>query len=296
MSNNTSNSITNAVGGGIFNGTFALNAVANISNSTISGNAALTNGGGISNGRTMSLTGVTITNNQTFNASGYTGINNGFIASTSLTSTIIAGNSNNRDAFGNYLSNGFNLVGDGSNTTSINKPTDQVGTSATPIDAMLGTLGNNGGTTLTHNLILGSPAIDKGNSSGGITDQRGQNRAIDISSITNAIGGDGADIGAFERLAPTAAGVSIRGRVLSANSRGLGNVIVELTDLHGNSKNARTNNFGYFNFTDTEVGQAYIVKAYSKQYQFAPQVINPTENITNLIFRVDPKNFTRKIR
>ena len=47
-------------------------------------------------------------------------------------------------------------------------PGDQINT-----DPLLGPLGDNGGPTLTHALLAGSPALDQGNSSGAATDQRG---------------------------------------------------------------------------------------------------------------------------
>jgi len=63
----------------------------------------------------------------------------------------------------------------------------------------------NGGPTKTYALQPASPAIDQGLSSAGETvDQRGIKRPSDFSSIANAPGGDGTDIGAFERSDPTA--------------------------------------------------------------------------------------------
>jgi hypothetical protein len=58
-------------------------------------------------------------------------------------------------------------------------------------------LQDNGGPTFTHALLPGSPAIDAG-ASGLLTDQRGGIRPFDKSSVTNTIGGDGSDMGAFE--------------------------------------------------------------------------------------------------
>jgi hypothetical protein len=46
-------------------------------------------------------------------------------------------------------------------------------------------------------LLAGSPAIDKGHSSGLVTDQRGGVRPFD-KTLPNVFQGDGADIGAFE--------------------------------------------------------------------------------------------------
>jgi hypothetical protein len=72
-----------------------------------------------------------------------------------------------------------------------------VGTPLTA-DPLLGPLQDNGGLTETMAPAAGSPAIDAGSSFGETTDQRGDPRPIDFPGITNAAGGDGADIGAFE--------------------------------------------------------------------------------------------------
>jgi hypothetical protein len=104
------------------------------------------------------------------------------------------------DLFGNFTSQGFNLIGtaDGSTGLTNGINADQVGTDASPIDPLLGPLQMNGGLTPTHALLPGSPAIDQGNSFGVHFDQRHDKRPNDLSTITNAPGGDGSDIGAFE--------------------------------------------------------------------------------------------------
>ena len=74
-----------------------------------------------------------------------------------------------------------------------------IGTSALPVpadtltgDPMLAPLADNGGRTLTHALLSGSPAIDAGNNAQGLLyDQRG----IGFPRVR----GTRADIGAFER-------------------------------------------------------------------------------------------------
>jgi CSLREA domain-containing protein len=78
---------------------------------------------------------------------------------------------------------------------------DTVGTAASPVDAQLTSLGNNGGPTRTHGLLSVSPVIDQGT---GITsatffdcpqtDQRGFPRPVDGDSDGNAY----CDAGAFE--------------------------------------------------------------------------------------------------
>jgi hypothetical protein len=61
----------------------------------------------------------------------------------------------------------------------------------------------NGGPTPTIGLLEGSPAIDAGLSAVGETvDQRGLTRPVEIPTVANAVGGNGADIGAFEVQLP----------------------------------------------------------------------------------------------
>jgi hypothetical protein len=104
------------------------------------------------------------------------------------------------DLAGDFTSQGFNLisVADGSSGFVEGVNADQVGTVVSPIDPLIGPLQMNGGFTPTHALLPGSPAIDQGNSFLIHTDQCGRRRPYDFSSIPNASGGDGSDIGAFE--------------------------------------------------------------------------------------------------
>lgn len=85
-------------------------------------------------------------------------------------------------------------------------------------------------------------------------------------------------------LAPTAATVSIAGRVRTTDGRGLRNAIVVLTDSLGSIRTARTASFGYYRFDEIEVGQTVIVTVHSKLFQFTPQVISVNESLSNLDF------------
>ena len=104
------------------------------------------------------------------------------------------------DVSGNFTSQGFNLVGIADVDSGFVNGTnaDQVGSGTLPLDPLLGPLQMNGGSTPTHALLPGSPAIDRGNSFGLRVDQRNERRPCDFQSIPNAPGGDGSDIGAFE--------------------------------------------------------------------------------------------------
>jgi CSLREA domain-containing protein len=63
-------------------------------------------------------------------------------------------------------------------------------------DPRLGPLADNGGPTMTHALLPGSPAIDHGSSGGLGTDQRGQPRGFNFPAYFDA--DDASDIGAYE--------------------------------------------------------------------------------------------------
>ncbi|MCA1639245.1 MAG: ice-binding family protein [Acidobacteria bacterium] len=83
---------------------------------------------------------------------------------------------------------------------------------------------------------------------------------------------------------PTAATVSVSGRVLSSLRRGVSNAVVHLTNQNGDTQTARTNLFGYYTFNDIPAGETYIFNVYSKRYQFNPQVINLLEDLDGLNF------------
>jgi len=181
-----------------------------IVNSTISGNTAANCGGGIVNSDgTMTLRNVTITNNTAVAGGGILNLYDDHSTTLNFGNTIVAGNiATNGFApeilyplYSTITSAGGNLVGD-SPGDSTNTGSNAIAIAYQPTDIrdtnpMLSALQNNGGTTPTHALLLGSPAIDKGLNSLAVdpfnnsilqTDQRGFARII----------GSVVDIGAFE--------------------------------------------------------------------------------------------------
>lgn len=117
-----------------------------------------------------------------------------------LRNTLVAANTRNQgggpDVDGAFTSNGYNLVGIGNSSSGFTGAGDQVGTTASPLDARLSAITNNGGQTDTVALLSDSPAIDRGNAVGASTDQRNHVRPYDTPFIANLT--DGSDIGAFE--------------------------------------------------------------------------------------------------
>ena len=188
---------------------------------------------------------------------------------------------------GNAFTGTYNLIGNADGSEGVSSGTNQAGSTAHPILPLLGPLQNNGGATWTRALLPGSPAIDKGNSPGIITDQRGLVRPYDNPLISNT--GDGSDVGAYETqfLAPSAADVSISGRVLISNdeiSGGVSGAIVNLMDAGGNIRTARTNAFGYYQFEGITAGETYIFTVSHKRHEFTPQAVNVLEDMTELNF------------
>ncbi len=88
----------------------------------------------------------------------------------------------------------------------------------------------------------------------------------------------------FTITAPTAASVSVAGRVLSSFGRGISNAIITSTDQNGIVQTARTNSFGYYRFNAMSAGQTYVLSVRHKQYTFAAQVISVSEDLSGFDF------------
>ncbi len=175
----------------------------------------------------LTVTNCTLTGNSALEGGGICTLNNGGVSNSR--NTIIASNTaaNGPDVKGPLTSQGFNLIGNNADATiSPAQGSDQIGTTASPIDPLLSPLQDNGGPTLTHALLLGSPAIDKGESSGSTDDQRGFGRRKDIPALPNAPGGDGADIGALESAFASLANIATRLRVQTGDNAMIGGFII----------------------------------------------------------------------
>ena len=170
-----SNNSTPGNGGGIYT-----DRMLYLNNSTVSGNSASQGGGIYGWGGTFNLSSSTITDNTATSYGG--GIFKGSGSDPNVKNSIIAGNSTTGvgpDCRGTIISLGYNLIGDTSGCTFV-----PVSGDLTDIDPLLGPLQDNGGPTFTHDLPLGSPAINAGNPAGCedhlgnplSTDQRGSPR------------------------------------------------------------------------------------------------------------------------
>jgi hypothetical protein len=87
-------------------------------------------------------------------------------------------------------------------------------------------------------------------------------------------------------FAPTAANVSIGGRVLTAEGQGIRNVLVNLTDGSGTVHTTVTGTFGYYDFAEIEAGQTAVISVTAKRYAFAQPtiILSLTENVSEINF------------
>jgi CSLREA domain-containing protein len=180
-------------------------------NTTLSHNTSSGDAGGIENSGTVNAYNSTIVFNSADSANvgsgaGFGGgIFSGNGGTVNIRNTLLAGNNIGNvsydDCYGTLHTYGNNLVttasgctltqGDGGTTGLLNSV------------YLIGPLADNGGPTLTHNLLLGSNAIDGGDGSFGCVDYASQPIATDQRGLARTLGAR-CDVGALESLPPAA--------------------------------------------------------------------------------------------
>ena len=170
------------------------------------------------------MTNSTVTDNLASSDGG--GIFSSSAGTLNVRNTIIAVNSapNGPDVAGTVVSQGYVLIGNTNGMTIDGTQGTEAG-NIYNVNPLLGPLQNNGGPTETHALLSGSPAVERGHSSGFNTDQRGLARPVDSPTVANDSGGDGSDIGAYEVQADILPGCSNVDRVVrNAGDSGTGSL------------------------------------------------------------------------
>jgi hypothetical protein len=89
-------------------------------------------------------------------------------------------------------------------------------------------------------------------------------------------------------LTPTAAPVSLGGRVTNAAGYGLSQVLVGITDMQGVSRFVLSNQFGYYRFDGLASGGTYTIQASAKRYRFTPQAITLNGSLADFDITADP--------
>jgi len=160
------------------------------SNSTLSGNYASLSGGGLNGTGAISNSTLSDNNGGGISVNGTLEIGN----------TVLDAGSSGPNIFNNggmVVSHGYNVSSDDA-AGYLTGPGDQINT-----DPMLGPLQNNGGPTLTHALLPGSPAIDAGDPNFTPPPSYDQRGSLYVRVFNNRI-----DVGSFEvqpqrRVTPT---------------------------------------------------------------------------------------------
>ncbi|MBK6749354.1 MAG: CSLREA domain-containing protein [Acidobacteria bacterium] len=86
------------------------------------------------------------------------------------------------------------------------------------------------------------------------------------------------------RFGPTAAGVSISGRIKTPSGGGLTNASVSITDSTGNRRTVLTGSLGYYRFQDVPSGETYVIAVSSKRYTFSSQIVAVNDDLTDVDF------------
>lgn len=138
------------------------------------------------------------------------------------------------------------------------------------------TFDNNGGTTgatAAQLNLFGMRVFDPPNR-GTSTDQVFLTTAAGDFNLSNPVGATQNNAGFVDNLGweilvtPTAAMVSLGGRVTKADGQGIYKANVAITDSSGNTRYALTSPFGYYRFDDVTTGETYIISVGVKGYDF----------------------------
>jgi hypothetical protein len=159
------------------------------------------------------------------------------------------------------------------------------------ITAILGVMGTiiaqaqtGGNYTITQSVIGAGGGTSTGGAGSVYTVESTFGQAIAGTTSSNMTFSVKGGFWAAPALAPTAAAVSISGRVVTPQELGLTNALITLTDSQGNWRTVRTGKLGSFRFTDVMAGETYILTITSRRYSYAPQVITVIEDMTELLF------------
>jgi Developmentally Regulated MAPK Interacting Protein. len=85
-------------------------------------------------------------------------------------------------------------------------------------------------------------------------------------------------------LAPSAAAVSVAGRVSTSNGRSISGAVITMTSDTGTVFSARSNAFGYYTLDGLAAGRVYVVQVSARGWSFDSQTVSVTDDLTGLDF------------
>ncbi len=151
-----------------------------------------------------------------------------------------------------------------------------------------GTAQTGGTFDLSHAVIASGGGTSSGSAGGGPTftvdGTAGQNIAGTLSASPSPQFSLRGGFWAFQAAGPTAAAVSIRGRISTTDGNSVFRARITLTGSSGITRTAIANQFGYYRLDGVDVGQTYIVSVTAKRLQFISRAIFVTDELTDLNF------------
>ena len=87
---------------------------------------------------------------------------------------------------------------------------------------------------------------------------------------------------------PTAAPVSLSGRVLDPSGNGVFNARVTALGQDGETRTGITNPFGYFRIDGLAAAENYLVEVMSKRFSYAPRGVHAVDDVTDFDFTPQP--------
>lgn len=140
---------------------------------------------------------------------------------------------------------------------------------ANPFRTIMSYAGTECGSTTPRRAYFSNPSINYMSQPTGTSDR---DNALTINSTALTIS-------QFrDSLAPTAASVSISGRVTTATGRGIRNTIISMIDASGNERTAQTTAFGYYRFDNVAAGETVTLSAKARRFRFNQSSIVRTTN------------------
>ena len=180
---------------------------------------------------------------------------------------------------GTIIATGWTDLTDGTLAAPISKDESNVAVGAsivwtgTTVSGTFSGVGGdcNGWTTNSLGVVgvRGSPTVsDAGWTNGGTSNCNTAGRLYCFQQIPN----------------PTAADVTVSGRVTNSSGEGFRGAVVTFTDSRRNTFRAVTNAFGYFRIDHVPSGQTYIATVAARRMTFTPRAVTVNDELDNVDF------------
>ena len=107
---------------------------------------------------------------------------------------------------------------------------------------------------------------------------------VNVTNVTGATLADGQGAGTIvnDDLAPTAGPVSVAGRIMTRDGRGVSGATVSMMDQNGVAFSVRTDSQGFYLFESVPGGQSYVLVVKSEVLRFSPQVLTAYADVSGL--------------